>query len=103
MSTVSLKGVADPAGRFARTRRKATQSEQKMNMSQLIAATRTPLVVTTEVSPIIEVPEFKDLERPAIYEIQFLLVLYRTENIMKRHRKGCYALNQESDNPKDVT
>ena len=48
---------------------KATQSEQKMNMSQLIAATRTPLVVTTEVSPIIEVPEFKDLERPAIYEI----------------------------------
>jgi hypothetical protein len=55
ISSVTLKGEADPAGRFARTRRKAAQSEQKMNTSQLVSATKTPIVVTTEVSPIIEV------------------------------------------------
>jgi hypothetical protein len=55
MSSLTLKGEADPAGRFARTRRKDNRSEQKLVTSQLIAASRTPIVVTTEVSPIIEV------------------------------------------------
>ena len=50
-----MKGEADPAGRFARTRRKDNRSELKLSTSQLVAASRTPIVVTTEVSPIIEV------------------------------------------------
>ncbi len=86
MSTLTMKGDMDPAGKFARSKKKVNEVDQRLNTSQLVSIGRTPISVTTEVSPIIEVQIEKVLVKlfTACFIIAYCRVFASSDTMISR-------------------